>query len=68
MTPEVKRKLDDIFDSSLEEPILEVEIEPDKIICPDCGGITFEGLEFCHLCGGMLVDYVLDIKQQEDKL
>ena len=44
MTPEVKRKLDDIFDSSLEEPILEVEREPDKIICPDCGGITFEGL------------------------
>lgn len=34
--------------------ILEREILPAKIICPDCGGITLEGLEFCDKCGGEL--------------
>jgi hypothetical protein len=34
--------------------ILEREIHPAKIICPDCGGITLEGLEFCDKCGGEL--------------
>lgn len=34
--------------------ILEREILPTKIICPDCGGITLEGLEFCDKCGGEL--------------
>ena len=34
-----------------EHEIVEIEITPNKIICPDCGGITYEGLEFCHKCG-----------------
>ena len=51
-------------DSSQEEgmvngeyEILEREIMPEKIICPDCGGITLEGLEFCDKCGGDLTNY-----------
>jgi len=35
--------------------VVEREIHPAKIICPDCGGITLEGLEFCDKCGGELV-------------
>lgn len=34
--------------------VVEREIHPAKIICPDCGGITLEGLEFCDKCGGEL--------------
>lgn len=34
--------------------VLEREILPTKIICPDCGGITLEGLDFCDKCGGEL--------------
>lgn len=37
-----------------EYEIVEREIFPEKIICPDCGGVTLEGLEFCHKCGGEL--------------
>jgi hypothetical protein len=37
-----------------EYEIVEREIHPAKIICPDCGGITLEGLEFCDKCGGEL--------------
>lgn len=37
-----------------EYEILEREIHPEKIVCPDCGGITLEGLEFCDKCGGDL--------------
>lgn len=37
-----------------EYEIVEMEILPEKIICPDCGGITLEGLEFCDKCGGEL--------------
>jgi hypothetical protein len=37
-----------------EYEIVEIEILPAKIICPDCGGITLEGLEFCDKCGGEL--------------
>lgn len=33
---------------------VEIEILPVKIICPDCGGITLEGLDFCDKCGGEL--------------
>lgn len=35
--------------------VVEREIQPAKIICPDCGGITLEGLEFCDKCGGELL-------------
>ncbi|MDF2542718.1 MAG: hypothetical protein K0S47_2436 [Herbinix sp.] len=37
-----------------EYEIVEREILPQKIICPDCGGITLEGLDFCDKCGGEL--------------
>lgn len=37
-----------------EYEILEREIVPKKIKCPDCGGVTLEGLEFCDKCGGEL--------------
>ena len=47
---------DDIPDDTLgkeeEFEIVEMEILPNKIVCPDCGGITLEGLEFCDKCGG----------------
>lgn len=35
-----------------EYEIIEREIAPARIICPDCGGVTWEGLEFCDKCGG----------------
>ena len=41
-------------DENGEYEILEREILPEKIICPDCGGITLEGLDFCDKCGGLL--------------
>ncbi|MDO5519750.1 MAG: hypothetical protein Q4G58_04565 [bacterium] len=34
--------------------VVECEIRPAKIICPDCGGITLEGLDYCDKCGGEL--------------
>lgn len=37
-----------------EYELVEIEILPAKIICPDCGGITLEGKEFCDKCGGEL--------------
>ncbi len=41
-------------DDQEEYEIVEREILPAKIVCPDCGGITLEGLEFCDKCGGEL--------------
>lgn len=38
-----------------EYEIVECEILPAKIICPDCGGVTLEGLDFCDKCGGELM-------------
>jgi len=53
--------MDDITDhlqeSEEEYEIIEREILPEKIICPDCGGITLEGLDFCDKCGGELHIY-----------
>ena len=37
-----------------EYPILEREILPEKIICPSCGRITLEGLDYCDKCGADL--------------
>ncbi len=37
--------------------IVETEIKPAHIVCPDCGGITIEGLDYCHKCGGELKLY-----------
>ena len=42
-------------DQTIEYEILEREILPKKIKCPDCGGVTLEGLEFCDKCGGELI-------------
>lgn len=39
----------------VEYEIVEKEILPEKMICPDCGGITLVGLEFCDKCGGELI-------------
>ncbi|MBQ3600871.1 MAG: hypothetical protein II992_06675 [Lachnospiraceae bacterium] len=55
MTEASKIKLDKIFDIDSEYPIIEREVLPEKIVCPDCGGITYEGLELCHRCGGLLI-------------
>lgn len=38
----------------IEYEVVEREILPEKIICPDCGGVTLQGLEFCDKCGGEL--------------
>lgn len=35
-----------------EYEVVECEIHPANIVCPDCGGITLEGLDFCNKCGG----------------
>ena len=40
-----------------EYEIVEKEILPEKMICPDCGGITLVGLEFCDKCGGELINH-----------
>lgn len=56
MTEQSKKKLENIFDASLEYDIVEKEVAPERIICPDCGGVTFDGLDLCHLCGGMLIN------------
>lgn len=41
----------------IEYEIVEKEILPEKMICPDCGGITLAGLDFCDKCGGELASY-----------
>lgn len=39
-----------------EYEVVEIEILPEKMVCPDCGGITLVGLEFCDKCGGELTN------------
>ena len=51
---EIKQVDEEGRDENGEYEILEREILPEKIICPDCGGITLEGLDFCDRCGGEL--------------
>lgn len=46
--------INQIFDPDCEYEIVETEMIPEQIICPDCGGYTREGLEFCDKCGGEL--------------
>ena len=41
----------------VEYEMIEREIMPEKNICPDCGGMTLEGLEYCDKCGGDLTNY-----------
>lgn len=50
----LKHQDEDKAENEGEYEIVEIEILPAKIICPDCGGITLEGLEFCDKCGGEL--------------
>ena len=45
---------EEVEDPNIEYEVVEREILPAKIICPDCGGITLEGLDFCDKCGGEL--------------
>lgn len=40
--------------AEFEYEIVEKEILPEKMICPDCGGITLVGLDSCDKCGGEL--------------
>lgn len=51
---ETREPKEEITPANDEYEIVEMEILPTKIICPDCGGITLEGLEFCDKCGGEL--------------
>lgn len=53
-TQETSQESDGMINGEYE--ILEREIMPEKIICPDCGGLTLEGLEFCDKCGGDLTN------------
>lgn len=56
-TIEVKEdKLDDEETKPQEYEVVERVIYPEKIICPDCGGYTLEGLDFCDKCGGEIHD------------
>lgn len=43
-------------ESIKEYEVVERVIYPEKIICPDCGGFTLEGLDFCDKCGGEIHD------------
>ncbi|BCJ97634.1 hypothetical protein [Anaerocolumna chitinilytica] len=53
----VKSKENETLSGQEEYEIVEKEILPEKMICPDCGGITLVGLDFCDKCGGELGSY-----------
>lgn len=55
-TIEVKDNAKDKGEEPEEYEVVERVIYPEKIICPDCGGITIEGLDFCDKCGGEIHD------------
>ena len=40
------------FNKKSDKEIATIEIKPEKIICPDCGGFTTDGMPFCEQCGG----------------
>jgi hypothetical protein len=48
--------INNVGEEVVEYEIVEKEILPEKMICPDCGGITLVGLEFCDKCGGELIN------------
>ena len=41
-----------VIETEDEYEVVELIIEPQRIICPDCGGLTLEGLDYCDKCGG----------------
>ncbi len=41
-----------VIETEEEYEVVELIIEPQRIICPDCGGLTLEGLDYCDKCGG----------------
>lgn len=47
----------EVQETMTEYEIVEKEILPEKMVCPDCGGITLVGLDFCDKCGGELASY-----------
>lgn len=51
---EAPEEEEDELDENGEYKVYEREILPEKIVCPDCGGITLEGLDFCSKCGSPL--------------
>lgn len=42
---------ENLKDVNGEYKIIEREIFPEKLICPDCGSFTLEGLDYCANCG-----------------
>jgi hypothetical protein len=57
LAPPMEKKEEARKSSTTDEEyeIVEIEILPEKMICPDCGGITLKGLDFCDKCGGELI-------------
>lgn len=51
---EEKKNMSEENQESVTYPVAELEILPEKVICPECGGLTTEGLIFCERCGGEL--------------
>lgn len=51
---EALNETDKSSETEEEYEVVEIEISPARIICPDCGGVTLEGLQFCDKCGGEL--------------
>lgn len=54
---EIVTTLKESKETSDEYEIVEKEILPEKMVCPDCGGLTLVGLDFCDKCGGELTNY-----------
>lgn len=55
VSEESPKLVDPVYEEEETYEVLEREIQPAKIICPDCGGITLEGFEYCDKCGGELM-------------
>ena len=55
-----KNSIQSFETNDCEYEVIEFEILPEKIICPDCGGITLSGLDFCDKCAGELSNYELN--------
>ena len=40
-----------LVEKMIEPEVVECEIHPANIVCPDCGGITLQGLDYCDKWG-----------------